>query len=238
MTQLVRKHIGNYEDIEKLLDNSNISFKQYKEKTKRELMAIFNLDSTTKNINGIIVSRMFGIKGKLNQTDEFLKTNIIPRTIRIQKNGSIKESMPFPAFKYTDIVKQNWEDSKLKEKIEKTKYMFFLFKENGDDYIFKGIKLWNMPEPIIKSNVKNMWLKTKEVISKRNIVKNIINGKRITNFPGMKENKYCHVRSHAIDSNDTNKLPTPDKFTNSSKYTKHCFWINNTYLEEILNEYL
>lgn len=156
MTQLVRKHIGNYEDIEKLLDNSNISFKQYKEKTKRELMAIFNLDSTTKNINGIIVSRMFGIKGKLNQTDEFLKTNIIPRTIRIQKNGSIKESMPFPAFKYTDIVKQNWEDSKLKEKIEKTKYMFFLFKENGDDYIFKGIKLWNMPEPIIKSNVKNM----------------------------------------------------------------------------------
>lgn len=246
MTQLVRKYIGSYEDVEKILDNTNISFtqyvenviKQYKEKTRKELMTIFNIDSTAKNVNSMLISRMFGINGKLSQTDEFLKANIIPRTVRVQENGKIKESMPFPAFKYTDIVEQNWEDSDLKEELETTKYMFFVFKESGDDYIFKGIKLWNMPELILESSVKDMWEETKNVISYGNIVKCIIKGKRITNFPGMRNNKFCHVRPHAVNSKDTYKLPVPDKNTNATEYTKHCFWINNTYLEEILSDYL
>lgn len=246
MTQLVRKHIGGYEDVEKILDNVNISFtqyveniiKQYEGKTQKELMASFNINSTAKSVNSMIISRMFGINSKLGQTDEFLKANIVPRTIRVQKNGRIKESMPFPAFKYIEIIEQNWENSELKEELETTKYMFFIFKENGDDYIFKGIKLWNMPEMIIESSVKKMWLETKNVILKGNIVKDIVNGKRITNFPGMKNNKFCHVRPHAQNSKDTYRLPIPDKNTNATKYTKHCFWINNTYLEEILSDYL
>ena len=54
--------------------------------------------------------------------------------------------MPFPAFKYTEIVKQSWETSDLKEKLESTKYMFFVFKMKKGEYVFNGIKLWNMPE--------------------------------------------------------------------------------------------
>jgi len=246
MTQLIRKHIGSYEDVEKILNNTNVSFteyveniiKQHKGKTKKELMSMFNIDSNAKNINSMIISRMFRINGSLSQTDEFLKANIVPKTIRVQKNGRIKESMPFPAFKYTDIIKQTWETSKLKEELESTKYMFFIFKEHNDDYIFSGIKLWNMPELILESSVKKMWLETKDVILNGNIVKDIVNGKRITNFPGTKENKFCHVRPHGQNRKDTYKLPIPDKFTKATEYTKHCFWINNTYLKQILQEYL
>lgn len=246
MTQLVRKHIGSYKNVEKILDNNiNISFtqyveniiRQYKGKTKKELMDTLNVNSTAKNVNYMMISRMFGVKD-LAQTDEFLKANIIPRTIRVQKNGRIKESMPFPAFQYNDIVKQNWEDSELKEELETTKYMFFVFKENDNDYIFQGIKLWNMPELILESSVKDMWAETKNIISTGNIVKEIKSGKRITNFPGMKKSKFCHVRPHGLNSKDTYKLPIPDKYTNATEYTKHCFWINNKYLEEILSEYL
>ncbi len=247
MTQLVRKYIGNYENVEKIIGNRGISFNEfinnvinkYKGMTQKQLMKEFNIESSAKNLNAMLISRMFGVKGNLSETDEFLKANIVPRTIRVEENGRIKESMPFPAFKFTDIVNQEWETSDLRETLESTKYMFFIFKMINGEYVFKGIKLWNIPELTLQNEVKNMWDKTIEVIKSGNIVKEIDNdGNRTTNFPGMSENKVCHVRPHARDSKDTFELPVRDKLTNVTEYTKHCFWLNNKYLEEILAEFV
>ena len=245
MTQLVRKYIGNYDDVEKIINDDNKNFIdyvndvifKYKNKSQKELISLFNIDSTSKNINSILVSRMFGIKGKLSDTDEFAKANIVPRTIRIEENGRIKESMPFPAFKYSEIIKQDWENSDLKNDLETTKYMFFIFKKENNEYIFKGIKLWNMPELIIENEVKNVWNKTVSIIKTGKIVKSINNAIRLTNFPGITENTVCHVRPHAVNANDTYELPIADKLTGTTSYTKHCFWINNKYLEDILKEF-
>ena len=247
MTQLVRKYIGNYENVEKIIGNRDITFKEfinnvinkYKGMSQKQLMEEFNIESSAKNLNAMLISRMFGVKGNLSETDEFLKANIVPRTIRVEENGRIKESMPFPAFKFTDIVNQEWETSDLREELESTKYMFFVFKMINGEYVFKGIKLWNIPELTLQNEVKNMWDKTIEVIKSGNIVKEIDNnGNRTTNFPGMAENKVCHVRPHARDSKDTLELPVRDKLTNVTEYTKHCFWLNNKYLEEILKEFV
>ena len=38
--------------------------------------------------------------------------------------------------------------------------MFFVFKKEKGEYIFKGIKLWNMPEIDIETSVMEMWKKT------------------------------------------------------------------------------
>ena len=54
----------------------------------------------------------------------------------------------------------------------------------------------------------------------------------------MKENNVCHVRPHGQNSDDVLPLPVKDNFTGLNKYTKHCFWINNKYLEEILKEFI
>ena len=245
MTQLVRKYIGNYSDVEKVLKNTTDTFNnflnnvinKYKGKSQSELINIFNIDSSAKNINGIIVSRMFNVKGRLSDTEEFQKANIIPRTIRIEESGRIKESLPFPAFKFTDIINEEWNNCKLKEELETTKYMFFVFKKENNDYIFKGIKLWNMPQLDIDTYVKNMWINTYNVIKSGNIIKSIDNGIRKTNFPGISDNKVCHVRPHARDAKDTYPLPVKDILTGVSEYTKQCFWLNNTYIEDILEEY-
>ena len=245
MTALVRKYIGNYSDVEKILKNKNESFDsfissvitKYQGKTQKELMKEFNIDSTAKNLNSMIIARMFNVKTKLRNTDEFQKANIIPRTIRVEENGKIKESMPFPYFNFEEIINEDWENSKIKEELETTKYMFFIFKKENNDYVFKGIKLWNMPEVTIENDVKQVWSKTIDVIKSGNIVKEIINNKRITNFPGLSDNPVCHVRPHAIDSTDTLKLPVKDKLTDITNYTKQCFWLNNKYLEEILKEF-
>jgi len=245
MTGLVRKYIGNYEDVERVLKNAHESFtdfveniiKKYKGKTQKELMEEFNIDSNAKNLNGMLIARMFNVKSRLRDTDEFQKANIIPRTVRVEENGHIKESMPFSYFNYESFKTTEWEDSELKEELETTKYMFFVFKKEDDDYVFSGIKLWNMPELTLENEVKNMWNKTKDVILSGNIVKRVDeNGKRDTNFPGMSDNGVCHVRPHARDSKDTLSLPVKDKLTGLIEYTKHCFWLNNKYLEEILKE--
>lgn len=244
MTQLVRKYIGDYSDVEKVLKNSSTTFSEYvnsvinkyRNKTQKELINLFNIDSTAKNLNSIIISRMFGVKGLLNDTDEFKKANIIPRTIRVEENGTIKESLSLPAFRFEDIIKQDWEDSDLKEILETTKFMFFVFKKSGDDYIFKGIKLWNMPEYDIETSVRVMWESTYRTIKSGEIVQSIEGGIRKTNFIGSSQNRVCHVRPHAANANDTYRLPVIDKLTKATEYTKQSFWINNNYLEEIISE--
>lgn len=247
MTELVRKYIGNYEDVEKVLKNVEVSFtdfvenvvKKYQGKSQKELMKEFNIDSNAKNLNGMLVTRMFNVKSKLCDTDEFRKANIVPRTIRVEENGCIKESMPFPYFNYMDFKTINWEDSKLKDDLETTKFMFFVFKKKKDDYIFSGIKLWNMPELTIENEVQKMWNKTKKIILSGNIIKSIdSNGKRNTNFPGTNDNGVCHVRPHARNTKDTLALPVRDKLTGLTEYTKHCFWLNSKYLENILKEFV
>lgn len=245
MTQLVRKYIGDYSDVEKVLKGTKDTFNQYvsevvnkyKGKSQKELMREFNIDSKAKNINSMLISRMFNVQSKLADTEEFQKANIIPKTIRIEENGRIKESISFPAFKYTELINQNWEDSDLREQLETTKYMFFVFKKNKGEYIFKGIKLWNMPETDIETSVMEMWKKTYNAISTGNIVKSITNGIRKTNFPGMSENEVCHVRPHGRNAKDTAPLPVADKLTGATKYTKHCFWINNKYIKDLFIEF-
>ena len=245
MTQLVRKYIGDYSNVEKVLKGTETTFNdfvsniinKYKGKTQKELMKEFNIDSSAKNINSILISRMFNVRGKLRETEEFQKANIIPKTIRIEENGRIKESISFPAFKFTDIVEQDWETCDLREELETTKYMFFVFKKENNDYIFKGIKLWNMPELHIETFVMEMWKKTYNTIKTGNIVRYIKDGKRKTNFVGMSENEVCHVRPHGRDSRDVAKLPVADKLTGANEYTKQCFWINNRYIKEIFKEF-
>ena len=58
---------------------------------------------------------------------------------------------------------------------------------------------------------KKVWLKTKQLIHKGNIVKGIKYNKkgksnRVTNFPGKKFSTVSHVRPHAQDTFDTYPL--------------------------------
>lgn len=247
MTQLVRKYIGDYSNAEKVLKDTDASFNdfvqnvinKYKGRTQSELMKELNIDSKAKNILNMIINRMFNVKSKLKDTDEFVKANIIPKTIRVESNGRIIESMSFPYFKFDEIMNTDFEDSDLKEELETTKYMFFIFKEENGEYVFKGIKLWNMPEIIIESKVKSMYEKTQEVIRTGNIVNHIDErGRRITNFPGMSDNGICHVRPHGRNSKDTTSLPVKDSVTGAIEFTKQCFWFNNSYLKEIIKEFI
>ena len=244
MTNLVRTRVMD-EYTESLISAEELHNKTFEEslydriksfigKSKTELIKKFGLNPKSKDVIERIFAKMLGIKGKVNDTDEFQKANITCKTIRVNEDNTIIESMSFPAFKYKEIIQEEWDTSTLRNIFSENKYLFVIFKEKNNEFYFSGIKLWNMPLSILDNEVKSVWDKTVEVIKSGNIVKSV--GKtRKTNFPGMKENNVAHVRPHGRDSKDVFELPVADKLTGSNVYTKHCFWLNNKYIERIIN---
>jgi len=207
-------------------------FKPFFGKTSEEIEKFFklNLNKKAKSYFANLTKSILGIQ--LNQKiEEFEKADIQVKTIRLKENNLPKEDISFPTFKYQELVKEEWEESEFKHILEQ-KFFFVFYQFEGKKLVLKKVKFWNMPYfDILKA--KEVWDKTIETINKGEIVKEITDkGVRKTYFPKKTENKVSHVRPHAKDKNDCYSLPKKDKLTNASEYTKHCFWLNASYVKE------
>lgn len=238
MTQILKKYIfGNDEDDHIIKDWQslvNSSFEDYiLEKitpfygsTQTSLLEKYHIKRTTKNANELILAKMLGVKGKITQTEEFKKAGIIPKTIRVQQNDKIQESMSFPYFDFVKLSNEEiWEESELYNYLAPTKFMFVIFHEqpNGE-YIFERVLFWNIPNEDL-DEVGRVWKRTVQTI--RRGVKLVQTPKGICNdLPKKKESPVAHVRPHGRDGAD--KLPLPD----GRMMVKQCFWLNNTYIEK------
>ena len=196
-------------------------------RTVTRLCTYYGLATGAKNVNELLLSKMLGIEGRASQTNEFQNANIVPKTLRIQKNGTIKESMSFPTFKFTEIIKEEWETSELRELLEPAKFMFVIFKENASgEYVFERVMFWNMPAQDLEE-VRKVWERTVKVI-KEGVKLTYDGGVTRNNLPKQSENRVAHVRPHGKNSNDT--YPLPD----GRRLTKQCFWLNRTYIEDVI----
>jgi len=186
-------------------------------------MEEFGLTKRPKNINELIIAGILGVKGRISQTEEFLKANIVPKTIRMNKEGKIKESMSFPTFDFKQLATEDWEDSDTRKLFEETRYLFVIFKSQSDGELsLERVMFWSMPYADILE-VKKVWERTKEVLlTGIEIVKK--HGRNYNNLPKASENRVAHVRPHARDSSDTLELP------DGRRLVKQCFWLNNTYV--------
>lgn len=239
MTKVLNTYIfGEAEDehiIKDWQDLKDKSFEQviydkvkgYIGKSQTELKELFSITSTAKHLNDILLARMLNVKGNIAKTEEFQNANIIPKTIRVQKNGFVKESMSFPQFKFTEIIKETWDDSELRNYLEPAKFLFVIFKESADgEYIFDGIKFWNIPAEDLEE-VHNVWERTVQIIKDGVQIEDDGRVKH-NNLPKKEENRVAHVRPHAKNSKDT--APLPD----GRSMAKQCFWLNNTYIKSVI----
>ena len=222
-----------------LKNTVSCSFEKFLGKSIEELSASFMLDSKTKNFLEMISSRILGFKGKANQSSELTQSNVIIKTVKLQTNGKIKESMSFPTFEFKKIIYTPWKKSDLRKMFLTQTFLFVVFKDEGDKTVLSHIKFWRMPECVLEKDVKSVWEKTVSVIKSGQVVsgiKRLKSGKAVltTNFPGIAFNGVCHVRPHARNADDTYELPFPDKKTGVVRFTKQCFWLNNTYIKEIV----
>ncbi len=183
----------------------------------------------TKAILGISINK---------EIEEFQKAEITIntiKTIRVEANNSIKESVSFPSFKFENIYKENWLNSELFELIE-AKFLFIFFKNSGENYFLEKVSFWNMPYQD-RNEVRRVWLKTKKIIQTGNIIKEIKKNKsgntiRYNNFPKKTESRVTHVRPHGNNSNDTYPLPVIDIYSKEKEFTKQCFWFNWDYVRD------
>ena len=188
-----------------------------------------SLKMTAKNFYANLTKAILGIELD-KEIEEFEKAEITVKTVRLKENNLPKEDISFSSFQYTEIVKEEWENSDFKNVLEH-KFLFVFYQFVGEEIVLRKVKFWNMPFSDIQE-AKKVWGRTKYIVSRGEIVKDIKKGVRYTNFPGKAFNLVSHVRPHAANANDTYPLPKKDKLTKEKKYTKHCFWLNNSYIRD------
>ena len=137
-----------------------------------------------------------------------------------------------PSFKFEELIKEDWENSSIKEFVE-NKFLFVFYKKEKENIKLEKSIFWNL-NSIDLNEFEKVFEKTKLIIKQGNIVKEISNNGIVkNNFPKISESYLSHIRPHARDRNDTYPLPTSDSKTNKKDFTKQSFWINSSYLERI-----
>lgn len=251
MTALVRKHINN----ENLISFANA--KELKKKSFQELLSEkfssyigltdkeiaqkidIKYNKRSKSFIPQIISALLEIKGtKLDNIEEFAKANIQFKTVRLEPNGIPKESMSFENIDFNKWTNECWEESYLRNRFFETKFLLVVFqykeseKENANrELFFKGIKLWSMPEQIIETKLKELWNEINNLIDNGLKIEYVQRGDKIVeknNFPKSSFNGVTHVRPKGKNGQDKVLLP------NGQKITKQCYWLNNTYIAEIV----
>ena len=217
---------NNVKQLKKKTFEENIydKFIPYLNKEIKEIESMIGTKLNSKSNKGYyanLARRMLGVKTK--RIDEFEKADISMKIIRLKENGVPKEDMSFPKFNPIDIIKQNWEESKFYDYLNK-KFLFIVYQMEDDKVFFEKAFLWNIPyEDLMET--KMVWEKTKKIINEG--VKVWKDGKiNRNNLPKKSENRVSHVRPHGKDSRDTYSLP------DGRKITKQCFWLNSKYLKE------
>lgn len=237
MTTILRSYIFGNEVNEHVIKDPDIlrlegfesyivnKVKPYFGRTQESLVEEFKLNIQSKSINAQIIAHILGINGNITATDEFKKANIVPKTIRINKNGSIPESMSFPAFNPKELIKEEWDTSEFKNMLEQTKFLFviFRFQENGE-LIFDNIKFWNIPEKDLEE-VKKVWEETVKVL-KEGVQFTKVGNRVLNNLPKASDDSVAHVRPHGRDASDTVELP------DGRRITKQSFWLNSRYIRK------
>lgn len=206
-------------------------FKPYYGKTVAELVGIlkFKQNISVKSFYANLTNAILDIElGK--KIEEFEKAEILIKTVRLRSNNLPYEDISFPCFTYEALATEQWDDASIKEKLEH-KFLFIFLKMVDGQFVLQQAKFWNMPYADLLE-VEKVWLEAKRVVNAGEIVKFVKNNKRYTNFPSKKFNIVSHVRPHANNATDTYPLPTQDLTTGALAYTKHCFWLNNSYIRD------
>lgn len=206
-------YIGlTYTEISKKLEYNPIT-------AKSKYFAIANAIASNKKI------------GNVNVSEEFLKSGLTMKTIRVNKNGRIKESMSFENIEYQEVYDCNeWTDSRLYE-LFTSRFLFVIYREtdrmlqlpNGKvepEYELDKVAFWTMPQADLDV-AKEYWSNIRDCI-----VNDQISPKY---FWSIKDKRYFHVRPKATKASDM--VDTPQ----GTRAKKYCYWFNAQYVKNIID---
>lgn len=172
-------------------------------------------ETNAKNKINLICKAILGVSK--NRIEEFEKADVLMKTIKIEKSGTLKESMSFSQIQFEEIIHEEWEDSYWYNTITK-RFFFVVFQKNElNQLVFKKVLFWTMPTADI-AIAKSFWLDTQQKIINNDF----------ENFIKISDKRICHVRPKGKDSKDLMKT------SHGSLEKKKCYWLNSSYIKEIL----
>ncbi|MDP2815926.1 MAG: hypothetical protein Q8O19_04535, partial [Rectinemataceae bacterium] len=178
--------------------------------------------SRPKNYKRLLANRILTGTGS-NKVEEFEKANVTLRVVTLEHDGTLKESISFPAFDYKDLVTQVWYDDKeevmadFHVQLETKRFLFVVFQKAEDGIILRKTKFWNFP-------IEDL-AEAERVFDKA--VACIEDGK-YEDLPRMADSSVAHVRPHAKDGNDTIETP------HGTKEIRRSFWLNAKYIQRMI----
>lgn len=169
----------------------------------------------------------------VNRAEEFQKAGLTMKTIRMQKNGVLKESMSFENIDYQEIYDcDEWFDSKLYE-IFSSRFLFVVFKETDgtitlsdgskeNRYVLEDVFFWTMPQKDLDV-AEQYWENIRECVLSNKITPEY--------FWKISDKKNFHIRPKGRDAADL--VPNP----NGGFVKKYCYWFNSEYVKNIIENH-
>src|SRR3990167_3498222 len=265
MTQLVKRELGILEDTEKILSEEEVTedktfeqqvlerFTPFIGKRVSEIAAEleFDLNPRQKDKFAKLARAMMGVKK--SKIEEFEAAGVRMKTLQLKANGSPKEAMSFPTFKYKEVINEVWDGDEddgvtrsVFQKQLESRFLFIVYRcEDNcgpeETRVLEKVFFWTMPHQDLEE-AQRVWEETVALIKEGKIVKNIKQNKkgediRETYFPASSNSEVAHVRPHGANSADVYSLPINDLHTGWDTYTKHCFWLNTDYLKKVIGEH-
>jgi DNA mismatch repair protein MutH len=257
LTAVIKKYISNetfenLDDLFKSLQQPNLEtailqkLQPWYGKSVHDMAIAYPEVTSSKDKLAKYISKIIG-KKDLADTEEFQKANIHIKTIRVEANGHIKESMSFGGFDFEDVARTPWEDSSWFSYFEGSRFLFLIFKNDGQVYRFERAMFYNLPDIVTNGFMKYTYEATSRTLLSGKIVSRIRtitmtkDGSKKTqylnNFVSSTENPVVHVRPHGQNFwNPQKKLPVPDHLTGFAKYEVQCFWFDRHFVQSIIEE--
>lgn len=214
-------HEKSFEDI--LLDR----FTPYYGKTYNEMVAELHAPITGAKskyyllANEILTERE--TRGEdVKKSDEFIKSGIVIKTIRLNKNGRPAEAMSFENINYFDILQEDdWYESRLYD-IFTGRFLFIVFQEGDDGKVrLQKAFFWTMPVKDLEE-AADYWLSIKNAVKDNHIAPEY--------FYRESDHKKFHVRPKGKNAADM--TPNP----NGGMVKKYCYWFNHDYIKAIVEK--
>ena len=210
----------SFEDI--LLDR----FKPYYGKTYDELVRELNAPTTGAKSKYFLVANEILTESHtrgddVTKAEEFVKSGIIIKTIRLNKNGRPTEAMSFENINYFDILQEeDWFESRLYD-IFTSRFLFIVFQEDENGLVrLKKAFFWTMPVEDL-NDAAVYWLNIKNAVIDNHITPEY--------FYRESDHKKFHVRPKGKNAADVTANP------NGGVAKKYCYWFNHEYIKQIID---
>jgi len=161
----------------------------------------------------------------VTKSEEFVKSGIRIKTIRLLESGRPKEAMSFENINYKEIIsEEDFYESRLYE-LFSSRFMFIVFKEKNvgglEDFFLEKVMFWTMPYQDMLKAIP-YWENIKKNVSNENLGPEY--------FFKIRDHRLFHVRPKGKDASDLTESPQ------GTMVKKYCYWFNPEYIQSIVSE--